>query len=327
MHGAGAGSGLATTPANGDCMVFNVALRQLDNSHSTAGFNQWRLCVTSSLTLKSAISTRLRTTRAATTPSHSTGAAYPIVTYGEYSGSASTRLILPLEVSEVTSGNSLTVNYGSPSVSGEILEMGFGSGSTFGGRGPSNLSQRYLKDEQAFVYFGMYFGDGKSFSSAGTETATQGGSATVGHRGGIVPGATTPVVTATATATPTATVTSTRTPTATATATATGTVTASVTLDEHHDCHNDTNRNRDCHEHRDCDSDRHGDSFRIADCDRDGYSDRDSFSHGNFDADADRNCNGDGLNRPIVHLHTHRHAAPPATTSATPTAGRYCDRD
>ena len=121
------------------------------------------------------------------------------------------------------------MNYGSPSVSGEMLEMGFGSGSTFGVAGPSNLTQRYMKDEQSFAYFGMYYGDNKSFSSAGSETATQGGSAMVGIVEGIEPGAATPVATATATATQTATATSTPTPTATATATATGTAIASVT--------------------------------------------------------------------------------------------------
>ena len=157
------------------------------------------------------------------------GTAYPIVTYGEYSGAASTCFDPAVRGTQATTGNSLTVNYGSPTVSGEMLEMGFGSGSTFGVAGPSDLTQRYMKDERSFAYFGMYYGDNQTFSSAGSQTASQGGASMVGIVEGIVPGATTPVATATATATQTATATSTRTPTSTATATATGTAIASAT--------------------------------------------------------------------------------------------------
>ena len=123
--GAGAGSGLASTPVNGDCMVFNVAfkLQTRHHNHSAAGFNQRRIvCDRRGPTLWScAISYKIANNEnAATTPSHSTAALIPSLHTVNIQAPPATCFDPAVRGAQTgAAGQSLTVNYGSPSVPGE----------------------------------------------------------------------------------------------------------------------------------------------------------------------------------------------------------------
>ena len=228
--GLGTGSGLASTPTNGDCMIFSMVYYSSTSLTGTPpGLTSAGACEALSGQMTICDYYKIASSESGDYTWTCSGTCYAVATLAEYSGTANTCLDSTVRGVNTSSSASVTVSYGAPAVPNEMLLLTLGSGSTSAITGPVDMTTQINLSESSAAYFGTLLSDSKTITTSGSETATSGGVNFAAIVEGIEPAAATPTATATATATPSPTVTATATPTVTATSTLTATPTASPT--------------------------------------------------------------------------------------------------
>jgi hypothetical protein len=205
------GSGLTSTPVNGDCLIFGwsfynnlggnlgqpAGLTQLAYEPASAGLNLMAL-------------KKIASSESGDYTFTNSVQFFPTITMAEYSGTSSTCVD-----SAVTGVNyngaisALTVTYGTPSIGNEMLVSMFTNGVTPGlvFTAPSGFTTRFNQVDVSNFNAGTYFGDSKFTSTSGTVV---GSLPSNNNFAGIVLGiegnttCATPTPTATATSTPVA---------------------------------------------------------------------------------------------------------------------------
>jgi YD repeat-containing protein len=212
--GAGTGSGLSGTPANGDCLVASVA--SYNNSITItppSGWSSEGTCPTAGF--GNAIVCDFVKAASGESGDYTwsfSGAAYPSISFHEYSGANPSQCLDPAVRAEAGSASGVSnITYGTPSVPNEELYVTMSCNNSL--TPPSDLTARVNIAQLGDNYFSIYSGDNKIINSAGTESSYSCGGQNSIIAEGIEPAATSPTPTASATATatgpPTATPTST----------------------------------------------------------------------------------------------------------------------
>jgi hypothetical protein len=244
--GSGTGSGIATTPVNGDCLILALSYYIPFGIHTTipSGFTEVADGSDINGTLGIFIYTKIANSESGDYTISCGGLpCFPTGILAEYSGTT-TGVVGCTDTGLAVGGagsntpvSSLTLPYISPVVNPYELVVAEFVAQTAGNAitGPWDLTQEVNLPGVSNTSVGSYYGDNKLINNAGYEVATVGTTDNMaGAAVGLVPAAAvceaTPTPTATRTATPTATATATATNTATATSTLTATPTATGTF-------------------------------------------------------------------------------------------------
>jgi hypothetical protein len=169
--GSGTGTGLTSSPANGDCMVTSIGSLNSITITPPSGWTSQGTCPTAGAGDAVVCDyVKIASSESGDYTWSFSGTAFPSVSFHEYSGANASQCLDPAVRAENGSSSGVhSITYGTPGVANEDLYVTMScSGSLVP---PSDLTTRVNILQSSGNYFALYSGDGLIINSSGTENS------------------------------------------------------------------------------------------------------------------------------------------------------------